>query len=174
MPGREACTRPHAHTVSVVNRFSTSIASTAEIPYAQERIWSLVSDPDQVAEMTPFLRGITVLDAGTWVWELHGIPYPGGEFAAHFTEAMNLQEPTRIDFAHDPDGRELAGADGWYSLAALDAQRTELAIGLTVHALLPAPRWSARVIEPAMHAVVQQMGNRFAVNLERELERGAS
>lgn len=156
-----------------VNRFSTSITSTAQIPYAQDRIWSLVSDPDQVAEMTPFLRGITVVDAGTWVWELHGIPYPGGEFAAHFTEAMTLQQPERIDFTHDPDGRELAGADGWYSLAAQGENSTELAIGLTVHAMLPAPRWSSRIIEPAMHAVVQQMGNRFAANLERELSRDA-
>lgn len=157
-----------------VNRFSTSITSTAEIPYAQDRIWSLVSDPDVVAEMTPFLRAITVVDAGTWVWELHGVPYPGGEFAAHFTEAMSLQEPERIGFTHTPEGRELAGADGWYSLEALDSDRTRLAIGLTVHAVLPAPRWSKLVVEPAMHAVVQQMGNRFAVNLERELSRGGA
>jgi carbon monoxide dehydrogenase subunit G len=158
--------------VDGVNRFSTSITSTAEIPFAQERIWSLVSDPDQVADMTPFLRGIRVLDEETWVWELHGIPYPGGEFTAHFTEAMELREPERIDFTHDPDGRELAGADGWYSLAALGEERTRLAIGLTVHAMLPAPKFASRIIEPAMHAVVQQMGNRFAANLERELTRG--
>ena len=154
-----------------MNRFATSIEKVAEIPYAQSAIWAVVSDPDQVAGMTPFLRDIRVVDAGTWVWELHGIPYPGGEFAAHFTEAMNLQKPTRIDFQHDPDGRELAGADGWYSLEALDADSTRLAIGLTVHAMLPAPSWAGRVIEPAMHAVVQQMGNRFASNLEKTLAR---
>jgi len=159
----------HAHTVCGVNRFSTSITSTAEIPFAQERIWSVVSDPDQVADLTPFLRGITVVDVGTWVWELHGIPYPGGEFAAHFTETMDLREPERIAFTHDPDGRELAGADGWYSLAALGEERTRLAIGLTVHAMLPAPTWASRVIEPAMHAVVHQMGSRFAANLEKAL-----
>ena len=157
-----------------VNRFSTSITSTAEIPYAQDRIWSLVSDPDVVAEMTPFLKAIAVVDAGTWVWELHGVPYPGGEFAAHFTEAMSLQEPERIGFTHKPKGRELAGADGWYSLEAVDRDRTRLAIGLTVHAVLPAPKWSKLVVEPAMHAVVQQMVNRFAVNLERELSRGGA
>jgi carbon monoxide dehydrogenase subunit G len=154
-----------------VNRFSTSITSTAEIPYARGDIWSLVSDPDMVATMTPFLRAVTVVDAGTWVWELHGIPYPGGEFAAHFTEAMQLQAPERIDFTHAPDGRELAGADGWYSLDPVGRDQTRLAIGLSVHAVLPAPRWASRVIEPAMHAVVQQMGNRFAVNLQRELSR---
>lgn len=152
-----------------MNRFSTSITSTAEIPYARERIWALVADPDRVAAMTPFLRGISVVDSGTWIWELHGIPYPGGEFAAHFTEAMSLAEPERIDFTHAPRGRELAGADGWYSLQEVAAESTELSIGLTVHAMLPAPRWASRVIEPAMHAVVQQMGNRFAVNLERAL-----
>lgn len=152
-----------------VNRFSTSISSTASIPYSRERIWTVISDPDKVAEMTPFLRAIRVVDEGTWVWELHGVPYPGGEFGAHFTEAMGLAAPERIDFAHAPDGRELAGADGWYSLDELGPNSTRLAIGLSVHAFLPAPRWSARIVEPAMHAVVQQMGNRFAVNLEREL-----
>lgn len=154
-----------------MNRFATSIEKVAEIPYAQSAIWALVSDPDQVADMTPFLRDIRVVDSGTWVWELHGIPYPGGEFAAHFTEAMSLEEPTRIDFQHSPSGRELAGADGWYSLEALAPARTRLAIGLSVHAMLPAPAWANKVIEPAMHAVLQQMGNRFAANLEKALTR---
>lgn len=156
----------------MVNRFETSITSSADIPYPRQDVWQVVSNPDQVAVMTPFLRRVTAVDTDTWVWELHGIPYPGGEFAASFTEAMTLQAPERIDFAHAPPTAELAGADGWYSLDAIDAQTTHLAIGLTVHARLPAPRWAGTVIEPAMRTVVQQMGNRFAVNLDRILRQG--
>ncbi|MGZ5399244.1 MAG: hypothetical protein ACXWDL_10715, partial [Nocardioides sp.] len=76
---------------------------------------------------------------------------------------------TRIEFSHAPlEDHARAGADGFYGLEPID-EGTRLSIELTITARLPLPGLARPAVQAAMHQVLNQMGNRFAANMLREL-----
>ena len=94
--------------------FSTANRSAATVTAPPDAVWAVLTDPNLVARLTPFLR--TVRERGEhWVWELARVPVLGRSFSFTFTERMVFDEPHRIDFTHDPAagyGEEAAGVDG--------------------------------------------------------------
>ena len=149
--------------------FSSTRRDVAEVPHPVEAVWEILVDPDAVARLTPLVASIDVDDQGRWVWCLQRVPLPGHRFDLVMTEEMEFTPQRRIDFSHGPLGHgSRAGARGHYLLEPLDGA-TRLSIELTVTAQLPLPGLARGAVEPAMHRVLTQMGNRFAANMLREL-----
>ena len=86
-----------------------------------------------------------------------------------FTEVMTFDEPSRIDFVHDPERTdEKAGVDGRYVLKEA-GQDTDLSIELSITVELPFPKVARPAVHTAMRAVIATMGARFSHNLVRHL-----
>ncbi len=148
-----------------MTRFSAETTAVAVITASRAEIWAVLTDPDQVARMTPFVRRITA-DGDHWLWELSGLKVAGIGLAPAFTELVTYDEPRRIEFHHDPPSGapERAGVDGWYSLEeAAEGTRLETSLAITLD--LPLPRMSGPAVRSAMQGVVAQMGDRFSANL---------
>ncbi|MBZ5739835.1 CoxG family protein [Nocardioides mangrovi] len=148
-----------------MGQFSAETHAVAVITAPRDRIWAVLTDPGLVARMTPFAKRITE-DGGHWRWELSGLKVLGVGLAPEFTERMTYDEPSRIEFRHDPpDGvAERAGVEGWYSLDEAE-QGTRLETSLRITLDLPLPRASGGAVRKAMGSVVDQMGDRFSANL---------
>ncbi|WP_028645232.1 SRPBCC family protein [Nocardioides sp. URHA0020] len=148
-----------------MTRFSAGTRAGAVIDAPRAEVWAALTDPAVVAELTPFVRSITV-DADHWHWELSGLKVLGVGVAPVFTELMTYDEPSRIEFRHDPPagGPERAGVEGWYELTEVDAG-TRLHTSLDITIELPLPRASGRAVRAAMGRVIDQMGDRFSKNL---------
>ena len=98
--------------------FTTSNRSTATITADVDAVWDVLTDPDLLARLTPFLQSVE--EEGThWVWQMTKVPVLGKSFSFTFRERMDFDEPHRIDFTHDPapGAEEAAGVAGWYALA---------------------------------------------------------
>jgi carbon monoxide dehydrogenase subunit G len=148
-----------------MTRFSSRTQAEAVVSTTPDQVWEVLTDPDLVAEMTPFVQRITA--AGEhWTWQLAGLKVLGVGVAPAFTERMAYDEPRRIDFQHDPpDGAtERSGVEGWYLLEEADGG-TRLTTSLEITLDLPLPRASARAVRGAMDKVIDQMGERFSKNL---------
>ncbi len=131
-------------------------------------IWSALTDPDLVAELTPYLERIDA-DGDRWRWHLTRVPVLGTVVEPSFTELMSFTEPTSITFHHDPASRrEQAGAEGTYRLAD-HRDGTDLSIDLAVTVDLPFPKVAGPAVRTAMGGVVAHMGRRFGTNLEHHL-----
>lgn len=152
--------------------FSARTTAEAVVPHSRERIWAVLVDPALVARLTPFVRGIDE-EGGRWVWHLSGIEVLGRGFAPTFTERMEYDEPSRIEFHHEPPaGRaERAGVNGWYSLEQAGEGRTRLETSLEICVDLPLPRVAGGAVRATMKGVMAQMGDRFSTNLLAHLER---
>lgn len=150
--------------------FSAKTDAEAVVPHPPEDIWAVLVDPDLVARFTPFVKGIQA-DGDHWVWSLSGIKVAGVGFAPTFTERMTLEEPKRIEFAHEPpEGTpERAGVHGWYDLEDRGADGTRLATSLEICVELPLPRAAGPAVRTAMKGVMATMGDRFSKNLLRHL-----
>ena len=150
--------------------FTSTRRDVADVPHPVDAVWGLLADPAAVARMTPMVASIDVDDRGRWVWCLQRVPLPGHRLDLTMVEEMTFTPQTRIDFTHGPLGgdRGRAGAEGHYVLEPV-ADGTRLEIELTVSADLPIPGLARRAVETAMHQVLNQMGNRFAANMLREL-----
>jgi carbon monoxide dehydrogenase subunit G len=149
--------------------FSSRNVSEAVVPVGRAEIWSIVSDPRSLSELTPLVRRID--DHGdVWVWHLAGISALGVSVEPTFTELMVFDELRSIRFDHrPPDGRsERAGAHGTYELDDVDVG-THLFIDLTLCVELPLPKLSRRAVESVMASTMQRTGDRFARNLFRRL-----
>ncbi|HEX5088914.1 MAG TPA: SRPBCC family protein [Nocardioides sp.] len=135
----------------------------------REDIWALLIDPVLMARFTPFVRNITA-DGDHWFWEMSGLSVLGLKVAPSFTERMELREPERIEFRHDPPaGRvEKAGAQGWYALTPTE-DGTELTTELEITVDLPLPRASGPAVRATMRKVIDAMGDRFSQNLLEHL-----
>jgi carbon monoxide dehydrogenase subunit G len=146
--------------------FSSRNVSTAVLPVARERIWALVSDPDELTELTPLLRRID-RRGDFWEWRLLGIEALGVSIAPSFTERMRFSAPHLIEFEHAPplDRGELAGVDGSYRLDEIGESTTRLHIDITLCVELPLPRVARRVVERTIAATMQRTGDGFARNL---------
>jgi carbon monoxide dehydrogenase subunit G len=148
--------------------FSVQNRSEASVDAARQDVWEVLTDPERLTRLTPYLRRIDA-DGDRWTWHLVRLPVLGSVVSPSFTELMTFQEPARIDFAHDPDRPdEQAGVAGTYRLEE-HQQGTRLGIDLTISVELPFPRLAGPAVHTAMRTVVLTMGNRFAANLVRQL-----
>ncbi len=155
-----------------MTRFSVSTASTATVDADRQRVWAALTDPDLVVRLTPYLSSI---DADSergehrWTWHLVRIPLLGSMVSPSFTEVMTYDEPSRIDFVHDPERTdEKAGVDGRYVLKEA-REGTDLSIDLAITVELPFPKVARPAVHAAMRAVIATMGARFSHNLVRHL-----
>ncbi len=158
-----------------MTRFSVSTTSSATVEADRTRVWDALTDPVLLTRLTPYLKRI---DARTedgvvrWTWHLVRIPLLGSMVSPSFTEVMTYDEPSRIDFVHDPKRTdEKAGVEGRYDLAEVPGgTHLEIALGISVD--LPFPRLAKPAVRTAMRAVVATMGARFSHNLVRHLRAG--
>jgi carbon monoxide dehydrogenase subunit G len=151
-----------------VNRFRARNRSEATLESPPERVWGVLTDPDLLARLTPYLERIDV-DGDRWTWTLTRIPVLHVTVVPTFTEVMTFEETSRIVFEHDPARPdERTGVEGSYSLTPHGAG-THVAIDLEVWTDLPLPRVSRVAVETVMHGVVAAMGHRFAHNMLRHL-----
>jgi carbon monoxide dehydrogenase subunit G len=150
--------------------FKTANRSAATVTAPPDAVWDVLTDPDLVARLTPFLR--TVRERGEhWVWELSRIPVLGRSFSFTFTERMVFDEPHRIEFTHDPAagvGEESAGVEGWYRLTP-SSSGTHLETSMSITVELPFPSVTRPAVTAAMKGVVAIMGQRFSHNLLEHL-----
>jgi carbon monoxide dehydrogenase subunit G len=155
-----------------VTTFSVSTASRATVDADRQRVWVALTDPDLIVRLTPYLSRIdAVTDHGVdrWTWQLVRIPLLGSMVSPSFTEVMTYDEPSRIEFVHDPARTdEKAGVDGRYVLKEA-GQGTDLSIDLAITVELPFPKLARPAVHAAMRAVIATMGARFSHNLVRHL-----
>lgn len=150
--------------------FSTSTRSSATITASPEQVWAAITDPAQVARMTPFLSRVTSRGEH-WVWEMTKVPVLGKSFSFTFTERMTFDETQRMEFVHDPDAApdpESAGVEGWYVLEP-HPKGTRLETSMAISVDLPFPGIIRPAVTAAMKGVVTIMGQRFAQNLLHHL-----
>jgi len=152
--------------------FTAHNHSEATVGHSLDRMWEVLTDPSTVQRLTPLVRRITA-DGDRWHWSMVSLPVLSKRVQPAFTEIMHYQPKSRISFSHD-DSRtdEFVSADGSYTLAEVGGG-THLTIDLTITADLPLPRLTAIAVETVMRAVMTQMGNGFAANLERHLAQGS-
>lgn len=160
--------------------FSAKTRAEAVVVAPQRDIWDVLVDPELMARFTPFLKRITA-DGDHWRWEMSGLDVLGVKVAPAFTERMIFDEPTRIDFHHEPpaDTDEKAGVEGWYLLSpasggAADPSRpaTRLVTELEITLDLPLPRAAGGAVRGTMRRVIDTMGDRFSRNLLDHLGAG--
>ena len=152
--------------------FSTSTRSGATVTAGVDDVWDVLTDPDQIARLTPFLHSVRE-DGEHWVWQMTKVPVLGATFSFTFRERMEFDEPHRIDFTHDPapGADETAGVAGWYRLAPRPTG-THLETSMAITVDLPFPGVVRPAVTTAMKGVVALMGQRFSHNLLTHL--GAS
>ena len=151
-----------------MTRFTATNSSTATLKSSRVELWKALTDPELLPRLTPYLRSIDV-DGDRWRWNMAKIPLLGKKIGTSFTEVMDFEEPSRIDFSHD-DKRtdEQTWVEGQYRLAE-DGSGSKVAIELTVTSELPFGKFARPAVEGAMAAVMAGMGRRFASNLLRHL-----
>lgn len=147
--------------------FEARRESHAVVPAERAAVWGVLTDPSALARLTPLVESIEA-DGELWHWKLSGLSVLGKDLAPSFTERMSLSPQERIDFTHDPQGKEKAGSEGTYELSDADGG-TSLRIDLTVKVDLPLPGLSRGAVRATMNGVIAQMGNGFADNLAKEL-----
>ena len=81
--------------------FEATTESEAVLAAERSAIWSVLTDPELVAEMTPVLHRIEA-DGDLWTWQLVRIPLLGIAVTPSFTERMEFTEQSRIDYHHAP------------------------------------------------------------------------
>ena len=152
--------------------FSTSTRTGATVTAGVDDVWDVLTDPDQIARLTPFLHSVHE-EGDHWVWQMTKVPVLGAQFSFTFREKMEFDEPHRIEFTHDPapGADESAGVAGWYRLAPRPAG-THLETSMAITVDLPFPGLVRPAVTTAMKGVVGLMGQRFSHNLLTHL--GAS
>lgn len=153
-----------------MNRFEARNISSSDVPAPRSAIWDVLRSPDTLAELTPLLDSISV-SGDLWCWRMSGISALGVEICPSFTERMTFEPESTIRFEHQPPSGadERAGADGIYTLDAIDDGTTHLEIDITLHVHLPLPRASRRAVQRVMSSTMVRTGNVFAERLYRHL-----
>lgn len=152
-----------------MTRFTATTESDAIVPADRMDIWSALTDPKLLPELTPLLRRIDA-DGDRWTWHMTRISALGVSISPSFTERMIFTDGRRIEYTHTPpDGtRERAGAEGWYDLSDVDGG-TALRISLTLDVDLPLPRSATPAVRRVMQATMNRMGDKFSANLLHHL-----
>lgn len=156
-----------------MNRFRARTSSEAKLRSAPDRVWDVLTDPELLPVLTPYLKRIEVDsshdDGDRWTWHLTRIPVMSATVTPTFTEVMTFDKPTHIGFAHDKTKPgERTGVEGNYELTP-DGAGTKVAIDLEIWCDLPLPKLSRLAVETVMHGVVAAMGRRFSANMLRHL-----
>jgi carbon monoxide dehydrogenase subunit G len=149
--------------------FTAQHTTSGVVPSPRAAVWSVLTDPDLVARLTPFVHAITS-DGDLWRWEMTSLPVLGTSITPAFTERMTFRDLERIDFTHDPvhGADERTGVEGSYTLSDTD-DGTHLAIVLEVRTQLPMPRAAAPAVRAAMRTVMGTMGVGFEHGFRRHL-----
>ena len=151
-----------------MTRFTGKTNSSGIVTAPRDEVWELLTDPEAVARLTPFVKSIDA-DGDRWVWRMGNIPGLPVAFAPTFTEKMTFTPKERIEYEHDPAvGKEPAAVKGWYSLQDHE-KGTLLEIYLEICVALPLPKAANRVVTGTMSKVMQKMGDRFAKGFTKEL-----
>lgn len=151
-----------------MNRFRTSTSSEAVLAADVSRVWGVLTDPDQLTRMTPYLRRIDA-DGDRWTWHLARIPVLTTAVRPVFTELMTFDEHRRIGFRPHPGASgEQTGVEGEYLLRPT-REGTHVGIDLALWVDLPLPRVARHGVQGVMHTVVAGMGRVFAGNMRRHL-----
>jgi carbon monoxide dehydrogenase subunit G len=154
-----------------MTRFNARDRSTEVVKAERKAVWAALTDPELLPQLTPYLHSIDV-DGDRWRWNMARIPVLGISVAPSFTEKMTFDEPSRIEFTHDPESaQEKAGVEGTYELEEVEGG-TRLAIDIDICVDLPLPGLSRPAVQGAMRGVIGVMGRRFAANLLRHLGAG--
>ena len=146
--------------------FKATTRNHEVVPAERADIWQALTDPTLLPKLTPYLDKITV-DGDHWHWEMSRLPVLSVSVAPSFTELMEFDEKSRIEFTHDPPpGKdEKAAAEGTYHLKDAGPGQTDLSIVLTLQVQLPLPRSAAPAVNRVMGKVMDRMGQKFAANL---------
>lgn len=149
--------------------FSTKVDSVADISAARADVWAALTDPGLLAKLTPLLRSIDA-DGDLWRWNMSRIGALGVSISPCFTERMQFDEPSRIEYTHEPPAgaKERAGAEGIYELSDIDGG-THLAVSLTLSVELPLPKAAKRTVEKVMTRTMRRTGEKFSANLLQHL-----
>jgi carbon monoxide dehydrogenase subunit G len=151
-----------------MTRFTGTTNSAGIVTTSRDKVWELLTDPDAVARLTPFVKSIEA-DGDLWVWHMSNVPGLPVSFAPTFTERMTFKPQERIEYDHAPQGgREPAAVKGWYALEDHE-KGTYLEIYLEICVALPLPKAADRVVSAAMSKVMKIMGDRFAKAFTAEL-----
>ena len=149
--------------------FEARRTSEAVVTADRAAVWEALVDPDAIASMTPLVERIEA-HGDHWSWQLSNVPGLGVSLAPAFTVRLEVDEPHRIEFVHDPpEGRrERAGVDGVYLLTEVP-EGTHLKIGLGVRVDLPLPRLARSAVTTTMQGVLASMGKGFSAALLERL-----
>lgn len=147
-------------------RFTSTTRSQAVVPAERVEVWQVLTDPRLLPKLTPYLDRILV-DGDRWRWEMSRLPVLSVSVAPSFTERMDFDPQSRIDFTHEPPAgtTEKAAAEGTYTLEEVGPRETELTIDLTLTVDLPLPQVAAPAVGRVMQGVMARMGDKFAENL---------
>jgi carbon monoxide dehydrogenase subunit G len=151
-----------------MTRFSATNKSSATLKSSRKDVWVALTDPELLTRLTPYLNRIDV-DGDRWTWHVAKVPVLGKSIGSTFTEVMTFEEPSRIDYKHDPERtEELTEVQGEYHLEE-EGTGTRVSIELKVTVELPFPKAMRKPVEGAIAAVMAGMGRKFASNLLRHL-----
>ncbi|MCW2867739.1 MAG: Polyketide cyclase / dehydrase and lipid transport [Marmoricola sp.] len=151
-----------------MNRFSASNRSSATLQSSRADVWKALTDPELLPRLTPYLQRIDVA-GDRWTWHVTRIPILGKSIGSTFTEVMTFEEPSHIEYHHDPERtEEQTEVEGSYDLAD-EGSGCRVSIDLTVTVELPFPRAMRKPVEGTMSTVMAGMGKVFARNLLRHL-----
>lgn len=139
--------------------------SSAVLRSPRSAVWAVLTDPDLIAAMTPYVTRIDV-DGDRWTWRMGTLPVLGIAVAPSFTEVMDLEPESRIVFTHDPERTdEMTSVMGTYVLADHESGGTDVSIDLQIACDLPLPSLARPAVERVMAGVVKHMGAVFSRNL---------
>lgn len=159
-------------SVAHVATFTAKTQSSAVLTSSRDAVWAALTDPALIARLTPYVSSIEV-EGDRWIWSLTKIPVVGLSVAPRFTEVMDFQPQTRIDYHHDESrSDEMAGVEGIYVLGDHEGGGTDVEIELAVSCTLPLPGAMRSVVQAAMSRVIDHMGVVFSRNLLRHLGEG--
>lgn len=149
--------------------FSGRNASSATLRSPIDAVWAVLVDPELLARLTPQVERIEA-NGDRWRWTMSSIPVLSMSIAPSFTEIMRFEEPTRIEYHHDPAcAHERAAAEGVYTLAPSADGGTHVSIDITITVDLPIPRIMRSAVETTMNVVIAGIGRGFSERLLRHL-----
>ena len=156
--------------LSAMARFTATTRRQAVVPAERVEVWQVLTDPHLLPRLTPYLDRILV-DGDRWRWEMSRLPVLSVSVAPSFTERMEFDPRSRIDFTHEPPPgtTEKAAAEGTYTLEEVAPRETQLTIDLTLTVDLPLPKVAAPAVGAVMQGVINRMGEKFAENLLEHL-----
>ena len=145
--------------------------STSTVPVPADVIWPIITDPQQLAGLTPLIESIEPRN-DLWTWRLHGIEALGLTVAAVFTESMTFIDERQIRFEHTPPAgsTERTGVRGVYDVDPISETATGLRVDLTLSVELPLPRAARPAVERILQTSMRLTGRRFAENLYELLD----